>query len=210
MPGLDGSDLPGFYATMPDKGPAKSSGSSIDWSSVAGAGAGLLAGAFAPSPTNPMPTIGSTQQAARDMTAQGKTLADTALSPALAYWSKLLSGNPTDLLGATTPERTRVIDQYDTARANLGTFTPRGGGTSAVTAESFNKEAGDIASLTASKRDEAAKNMAGVGTAGLSAEEAGNNLLAQTIGPLLNQEGQDTENIMKTVAGFATLAAAFI
>lgn len=189
----------------------------LPWGQIIGAGAGLAASAFAPQVTDPSGAIKETQQMARGLSQTGQQLGAQgagALAPTLAYWMNLLSGNPADLLAATQPERTRILDQYDTARATLTRETPRGGGLATAMGTMETKKASDLATLTSQARPQAAQQLGQLGTqltgAGIQAQEQAAYAMAQVLGPLLNQESQDKESIWRTFAGVAEMVAPFV
>jgi hypothetical protein len=190
---------------------------SLPWGRIIGAGAGLAASAFAPNVTDPTGAIKETQQMARGLSQTGQQLGAQgagALAPTLAYWMNLLSGNPADLLAATQPERTRILDQYDTARATLTRETPRGGGLATAMGAMETKKASDLANLTSQVRPQAAQALGTLGGqltgAGLQAQEQAAYAMAQVLGPLLSQETQDKESIWRTFGGIAEMIAPFV
>ena len=135
------------------------------------------------------------------------------MAAALKYFQALASGDPSQALAATQPQRGRVIDQYDAARRSAGQFTPRGGG-QASTEQAFRaQEAGQLADTTSAARSEGAKEAASVGGAmtqqGLSAEEQSINAMVSTLQPLIQQQQQQGNDIGKILSGIGELAGAF-
>jgi hypothetical protein len=191
--------------------------SSANWGQLAGAGAGLIASAFAPTIPDIRGDAKGVQQAAKDLGTQGKQLTDTgqaALAPVLKYFSALLSGNPADIMAATAPDRARVIDQYDAARKTAAQFAPRGGGQASGNLSLKAREASDLAMQPAAARANAANAMGAIGQnltqAGMTAEEQAINQLSQVLGPLLRQEGMDQQSQSSTwesLGSFAMMAA---
>lgn len=206
--------LPGAGTTIQNPG---SWASNVNWGGVAGTAIPLVASLFAGQQPSIAPQIGQIQGMAQQTNQQGAQMlaqGQTALGPALDYYKSLLSGNPADVMAATAPDRRRVIDQYDTARRSAGQFTPRGGGQASAQQVSRSMEAGDLATLGAQARSQAAAATAQLGsgleTAGLSAEEHAQSQLAQLLQPLFQQQQTDSGNTLKTIAGIASLAAMFI
>jgi hypothetical protein len=190
---------------------------SLPWGNIIGTGVSLAGSLLAPKPTDPTPAIKETQQMARGLGQTGQQLGAQgagALAPTLAYWMNLLSGNPADLLAATQPERTRVLDQYDTARATLTRETPRGGGLATAMGALEARKASDLANLTAQVRPTAARELGILGGqltgAGIQAQEQASYAMAQVLQPLLQQETIDRESIRNTFAGIAEMIAPFI
>ena len=136
------------------------------------------------------------------------------LNPVLKYFKDLVSGNPTDVLNATTPQRRRVIDQYDTARRSSAQFTPRGGGSASAQQESRAREAGDIASLTSDTQANAATALGALGenerNAGLTAEQQAQQALASALGPLMQQQQANQSGLVSTFQGLASFIAPLI
>ncbi len=189
----------------------------LPWGNIIGTGLGLGASLFAPKPTDPTGAIKETQQMARGLSQTGQQLGAQgagALAPTLAYWMNLLSGNPADLLAATQPERTRILDQYDTARATLTRETPRGGGQATAMAGLEAQKAAHLATLTSQVRPQAAQALGQLGGqltgAGIQAQEQAAYAMAQVLGPLLQQETQDKESIWRTFGGIAEMIAPFV
>lgn len=125
-----------------------------------------------------------------ELTAQGTD----ALSPVLSYYKSLLSGNPASVLAATTPERGRIIDQYDTARKAIS-MGPRGGGTTSAMAQSQIAQGNDLQEILTTARDKGAAGAAAVGSsvlgAGMQANALANQSLDQVIGAVLGGAGLD-------------------
>jgi hypothetical protein len=128
----------------------------------------------------------------RETGQQFQSLGLEAAQPAIQYLRGLLSGSPAALQEATAPERGRVIDQYDTARRAMIEQGPRGGGTTSALATSRLREAGDLATLPALLRRDAAGMAGQMGTAfgelGLSADRLASANLDSVIRAVLGQE----------------------
>lgn len=230
---IDWSQLPGLQpiqtdpnynvpaiGTLPQGGSSGAMNQGFDWGKAGKIGAiaaPALATAFAPSIPNITGDVNTIRSNAQTQNLQGSRLAaqgKSTLDPALRYFQQLLSGDPGTALQATQPDRARVIDQYDAARKAIATTTPRGGGSASTINESRVKEASDLGTLTASARANAANTAASLGLdlskTGLTAEEQSQQILAETLGPTLNQENQDTANTWKTVGSIAAIAAMFL
>ncbi len=199
---------------------SRSGGSGVNWGTVGQAGAiaaPLLATAFAPSIPNITGDVNTIRGNAQTENQQGHALAakgTSTLDPALRYFQQLLSGDPGTALSATQPDRARVIDQYDAARKAIATTTPRGGGSASTINKSRFQEASDLGNLTATARNNAANTSASLGLdlskTGLTAEQQSQQILAETLSPMLNQESQDTASTWKTVGSIAAIAAMFL
>jgi hypothetical protein len=83
--------------------------------------------------------------------AKNQAVGADAMAPVLQYLARVAGGDPAALFGATQPERTRVLDQYDTARKSL-MFNPRGGGQASATAALEASKASTLTSQTAAAR----------------------------------------------------------
>lgn len=117
------------------------------------------------------------------------------MSPVVDYYSALLGPNPQMLMQAMQAERGRVIDQYDTARKNIGEFGPRGGGTTSAMAQSRLSEAHDLSDIFAESKRDAAQNAGTVGVSlaglGLSADQLASADLSQVLQMILAEKGID-------------------
>jgi hypothetical protein len=192
-------------------------GKGFPWDKLIPAGAGLLGSLFAPKRS---PELGENIKAIEgqssdlrktgtDLTAKGSA----ALDPVLKYFQALASGDPSQALAATQPQRGRVIDQYDAARRSASQFTPRGGGQASTEQESRSREAGQLADTTAQARSEGARDLASVASdttrTGLSAEEASIQAMVSTLQPLLAKQQQEGQDVGKIFAGIGELVGAF-
>lgn len=124
-------------------------------------------------------------------------LSAETLGPVLKYFKTLIGGDEGALMSATTPERARVIDQYDTARKAISEFGPRGGGTNATLAGSRFQEASDLAGITSQARTNAVSGAANLGMgltqAGLSSEQLANQDLGAILSGILGKESLDVQ-----------------
>jgi len=214
----------GFMPTGGSSGSGMSAGGTSsgggNWGQFAGAGASMLASAFAPTIPDIRGDVKGVQADAKALGTQGKQLTDQglgALAPALKYFQSLLSGNSADVMAATAPDRARVIDQYDAARKTAASFSPRGGGSASANLNLKAKEAGDLATLPVAARNNAASSMATIGqnltSTGLSAQEQSIQQLSQALGPLFNQEQSDKQSqssTWETIGTIAAMAAMFL
>lgn len=115
-----------------------------------------------------------------------------ALSPVLAYFKQLMSGDPAAMLQATQPERGKVIDQYDAARKSIAQFAPRGGGQGAAIAGSYVQQAQQLSDITSTARQGAVTGLAQLGpqlqALGLSADQVASMDLSTLINAVLARE----------------------
>jgi hypothetical protein len=206
------------YSSLPSGGTGGlggGTGAGVSWGPLLAAGLGAAGGLVGSNAgAGVLSGVQGVQQQAQLLGKQGQGLVglgSEALSPAIAYFRQLLSGNPADLLAATAPERGRVLDQYDSARQAIANFSPRGGGVTSALNESRVKEASDLSTLTSNVRPQAAQALGSLGQSttqtGLSAEEASVQALSQVLGPLLQQEGQDTQQVASTFASIGLALA---
>jgi hypothetical protein len=183
---------------------------------VAPAAGGLLGALFGTHNEDKIsPQINKVNAGASQLQGQGSSLFSAgtdALGPAMNYFKALASGDPSQALAATQPQRGRVIDQYDAARRSAGQFGARGGGQASSELESRSKEAGQLADITSQARSEGASKLAELGSdvtkTGLSAEESANKALADTLGPLLEQQKQANQSSGGFWKGLGELAGA--
>lgn len=116
----------------------------------------------------------------------------------LPYINAVAGGDRQALLGATMPERKRVIDQYATARRSLGEFAPRSGGTAGALAGMNAQQASDLSLIGANARNAgigtAANVAGGLASQAASAEALGNNSLANMSSIINSRNQQSSEN----------------
>jgi hypothetical protein len=112
------------------------------------------------------------------------TQGQQALTPVLQYLKAVAGGDPGALLGATQPQRARVIDQYDTAKRG-DQFLPRGGGQTASAMARSTQEASDLSTISADARTAGVNELGTLGQnlaqLGLSATTQGTNDLNNSI-----------------------------
>lgn len=211
----------GGGSMWPGESMAKPDGTGFNWKGAAasgiGAGVSLLASHFAPKTRNVNDEVNQIEDQSKALHRTGSSLVnqgESALNPVLQYFAALAKGDPQALLQATQPERARVMDQYDTARRSTATFGPRGGGQASSMNESRIKEATALASTTNAARAHAADSAAQIGETltgqGLTAESAATQAMAQVLGPILQQRGQDKASIAAQFAGYAEMIAPFV
>lgn len=100
---------------------------------------------------------------------QGQAQGQQQLGQAGDYWSKLLTGNRSDIMSAMQPEISSVTGQGDAARRQQSALgTSRGGGTNALNQQAQTKEQAQISNMVAGARPQAAQQVANIGTAELS------------------------------------------
>ncbi len=200
------SDLPSHgtgappYMGLPSGGSTgtgfPSSGSSkFDWGTAIGTAAPLAASLFAGNSGSITGDVRGIQKSAEDQLRQGSEMVvqgQQNIAPVLKYFKALMSENPSEVLAATAPERSRIVDQYDAAKRAAGQFTPRGGGQSSTQMEAGAREASDLGKVTADARRNAATSLGEFGNRqieqGLTAEERAQQQLSQVLGPLFNQQ----------------------
>lgn len=160
-------------------------------------------------------SINATMSGAKQVGAQGQNLFETgtdSLGPVLKYFQALASGDPSQALAATQPQRGRIMDQYDAARRSAGQFGPRGGGQASSQLESRSREAGQLADTTSAARSEGMDKLAALGSdltkSGLSAEEASNYQMASVLQPLLDKQKAESESSGGFWKGIGELAGA--
>lgn len=119
------------------------------------------------------------------------------LRPVLEIFRQLAGGDPEALADATRPERSRVIDQYDTARKTISEFGPRGGGTNALLGQSQFDQASELSNITALARRNALDTSANLGTTlsglGLTADQLASADLNTIIQAILSRQGLKTQ-----------------
>jgi len=82
--------------------------------------------------------------------------------PSIDYWTKILSGDRSEITGALAPEIGRISSGYDQASRTAGMFAPSGGGRSQLMAELPFQKARDISSLISTLRPQAAQQLSGI------------------------------------------------
>ena len=190
------------------------------WGTAAGAGIGFVGGLFSggkkkDEDTDLNATIAQLKQAGTAASARGTELGGMSqeqLGPILQILQQLTGGDPNALLAATRPERARVIDQYDTARKSIAQFSPRGGGTSAVLAQSRFDQADTSANITAEARQGAIKTSADLGTTlaglGLNAQQLASMDLNSILQAILSKKQLDLTKRGQNMEALAGLGEA--
>lgn len=134
---------------------------------------------------------GSAAKQGADLSAQGTA----SLTPILDYFKKLAGGDASSLASATAPARRRVIDQYDTARKAISTFSPRGGGSNAALASSQFGQANELSDITSNAQNNAANELGtlGIQEQGLGVQEQGvaGSDLNSIVSAILGSKGLD-------------------
>lgn len=143
---------------------------------------------------------------------QSNAMGSDALAPVMKYLQSILSGNPSDVLAATQPERGRVIDQYDTARKAVAEFGPRGGGTTSTAAQSRFDQASSLADITSSARRDAVATEGQLGLQlkqlGLTAEQLKSADLNSIINAVLNKQYLDVQKRGQTAGLLGDIGSA--
>lgn len=195
---------------------ADDTGTGVDWKSALNAGAGFGLSLFAPKSRNITSEVDQIEKDASSLSTAGKSIAGTGVAgvaPALRYLTSVASGNEGDIMAATAPERSRVLDQYDTARRALTTL-PRGGGQASAASAINADQAKTMSTLYQSARTSGVKDLATLSqnlmTTGLGAEEAGTQALTATLQPLLSQEKMDQDSTSNLFKGLGSFISALI
>lgn len=97
---------------------------------------------------------------------EGKKLlsgAEATLQKPEDYYSKLLSGNRAEMMGAVAPEVQTIADQFAQNKANISKFTPQGGGQTALLSELPFQQSRATTELLEKVRPEAAKGLERLG-----------------------------------------------
>lgn len=135
---------------------------------------------------------------------------DDALAQVTSYFSKLAGGDAAAVAQATQAQRGRIIDQYDSARKAIAEFSPRGGGTTSVSAQSRIDQANQITDVTADAQSDAAKSLAALGInmeqIGLSEEQLKSADLNTLISAILAKDTQKLNERGQTLGAATGLA----
>lgn len=146
---------------------------------------------------------------------EGKKLlgeAESTLQKPLDYYSKLLSGNRQEMLQAEAPEINTMRGQTEQAKANIGKFTPQGGGQTALLSELPFRESAAETNLLNTVRPQAAKGLQEISSEqgalsgmvtgeGLQAENTALNAISDQINALLGKSAQDIPLMQQSGAG---------
>ena len=131
------------------------------------------------------------------------------LGMSLDYLRNILSANGQQAMAAVAPEEGRVIDQYDTARKAISSFSPRGGGTTSALAQSRLSQAGDISDLFTGARREAFGQAASLGTSleglSLSGSQLASADLQRILDSILTEQGFDVQQHGQNMAALGEL-----
>ena len=104
-----------------------------------------------------------------------------AFTPAIDYWTKLLSGDRNEINTLLGPEISRINANYEGAKRTATQFAPMGGGRSQLLAEMPFRRGQDIGSLVANLRPQAAQQLSTIANQlsalGLDAEQIINSIL---------------------------------
>lgn len=164
------------------------------WGAAAGSVLGLMMGAMQDDQTvdveklmgKDLDKLRGRADTNTDLASKFLAKGDQALSPALTYFQSLLSGNPAAAMAATAPERGRVIDQYDTARKAIATFSPAGGGTTGAAAQSRISQGNELAEILSTARDKGAEGASKIGATLLGTGMQANALASQDLNSVIN------------------------
>lgn len=86
-------------------------------------------------------------------------LAKGGYQPAFDYWSRLLSGDRSEMTSVLAPEIGRIGEGYTQARREVGQFAPRGGGRASTLGEIPFQRARDVSTLFSTMRPLAAQSL---------------------------------------------------
>lgn len=140
---------------------------------------------------------------------QTLTGARETLAGPLDFWKTILGGDRQEMLSALAPEVNTIVSQYDTARRSLTNLAPRGGGRSAIQAESRFEEANVIQRLLQESRRRAATEVSAIGgqLTALGAAELGaaTGTTTNLINSLLARRQQDIGTMTQIGEGIGTL-----
>ncbi len=136
------------------------------------------------------------------------------LGPVSKYLKDVTGGSRQALLGATAPERQRIIDQYDTAKRSIAEFAPRGGGQASAMAHVLTREASDLATTTANARTQGFAAAATLGTTlrqlGVTEDQIASGNLSTLIQAALAKSAQDQQGGFNLGSALGTLAGIFL
>ncbi len=121
-------------------------------------------GAKAPSPKDAL--IAQQTEASKFALGEARQVLPQAretLQAPLDFWKTILGGDRQEMLSVLAPEVNTIVSQYDTARRSLTNLAPRGGGRSAIQAESRFEEANVIQRLLQESRRMASREVADIG-----------------------------------------------
>lgn len=189
------------------------------WAGLGIGGAGLTAGLFAGNQNSTALTgaIGDLKTSAKSASKSGTDLLATGsggMDAVIKRLTALTSGNLADIMAETQPERTRVLDQYDTARSKTVRDTPRGGGLAATMGKLNAAEASDLTTLTNKARSDATKDLASASATlageGLSAMSLSSQDLSSVVSAYLGLNQQDKQSASAFGQGLGALLGIFL
>jgi hypothetical protein len=124
-------------------------------------------------------------------------VANPSLEAVMKFWMPILSGDQTAVGNLLAPEIGMISKQFETARRDIGSFVPRGGGKSAALGRTNLDQAGAVANLIGTARPRAAAALTELGGAagqlGLGAAGEAGRGISDTLFALINRRGQDIE-----------------
>ncbi len=181
-------------------------------------GGGLLARSAAKKSARQLdPLIAQQKEAAGFALGEAKqtlTGARETLAGPLDFWKTILGGDRQEMLSALAPEVNTIVSQYDTARRNITNLAPRGGGRSAIQAESRFEEANVIQRLLQESRRRAATEVSAIGgqLTALGAAELGaaTGTTTNLINSLLAKREQDIGTSSSIGAGIGDILGQII
>lgn len=184
-----------------------------DYGAIGLGGAGLLASLGGGASGDLDDLLQRIGQHSEQVGAQGDDLLDlgtSGLQPALEFLTSITRGDAGAIGDATRPERTRVLDQYDTARKSVAQFTPRGGGQTSTIARSFTDEANTLSNIFATGRREGATALSTLGTRlagmGINAKALEGQDLTNLVNAYLTQSAQEQQSSASFGESLGTLA----
>lgn len=86
-------------------------------------------------------------------------LSKSGYQPAFDYWSRILSGDRSEMTSVLSPEIARIGEGYTQARREVGQFAPRGGGRASTLGEIPFRRGRDVSELFAKMRPLAAQSL---------------------------------------------------
>ena len=105
-----------------------------------------------------------TAEGLKDPAADFLSTSSESFGPAIDFWSKLLSGDEGIMTSLLDPEISRISEGYQAAADETARGMPRGGARSAAMVQLPYKRAGDISSLFANLRPQAANALTDIGS----------------------------------------------
>jgi len=91
----------------------------------------------------------------------------TSFKAPTSYYSSILSGNPSDVAGALSPQINQLQGAYQQARQQVDQFAPMGGGRAALSAQLPYQKASAVTNMISQARQNAAQGLSNIaGTEG--------------------------------------------